>query len=298
MNQEAINRLQRVHGFATDVPFSQLTTFKIGGPAKVIVRPSTDDDLQKIYSTLKEYKVPHFVLGGGSNILASDEGFDGCVVIPNFQGCKNEDERVVVGAGVGLQKFLLECKKMGIAGFEHLTGIPGKIGGAIAGNAGPTGKWIDSCLESVDVFSFQDGSLQTYKASECGFAYRTSRFKAQDALCILRATFHGMRDDPENIQQRMTEFLKKRTQQPTGSATAGCAFKNPAGVSAGKIIDDLGLKGKKIGGAQISLDHGNFILNTGRATARDVITLISFIKQHVRDKLGIQLEEEIRYIGF
>lgn len=295
---EAVAYLSQSMRVKTKEPLAPFSNFAIGGPADILVEPSTVDHLQALSRCLQTFHLPYVLIGGGTNILISDEGFRGVVIVPRFTKITLDESSILCEASVGLQQCVQFAKKHGLKGLEHMVGIPGTIGGAIVGNAGPTGEWIDSSVSSVNAFSLETSSERNFSRSECQFSYRNSIFKKISDYLVVSATFSLKKDDERNIQERMRTFLLKRKKQPAGKPTAGCTFTNPPGDSAGRIIDQLGLKGKTIGGAKVSPDHANFIINIGGAKATDVITLISYIKQQVRDKRGIQLQEEIRYIGF
>lgn len=290
--------LREISGFTENALLASFSTFKIGGPATYLVRPKTIQELQKVATCISAHKIPFAFLGGGSNVLIADSGFNGVVIIPSFTDVVFTETKVRVGAHVGLQNLLHQCAAKALSGVEHLAGIPGSVGGAVVGNVGTPIRWINEAVFEVETVHMPSGNAQTFSNAECQFGYRTSKFKDSTDWCVAYVTLTLQHDDKKNIQKRMQDLIIKRNHQPAGNACAGCIFKNPENQSAGMIIDQCGLKGKKIGGAMVSPDHGNFIVNTGTATAEDVMILISYIKQQVRDARGIQLHEEIRTIGF
>lgn len=289
--------IDTITGLRQAVPLAPYTTFKVGGPARYFLEATSREQIADTVRAARADKLPVTVLGGGSNVLISDAGIDGVVIVIKTTGVQIDGTHVVAEAGTLLQRCIQDTIKAGLAGLEHLVGIPGSIGGAIAGNAGTAQRWIAENISSVWIVDEHSNIVQLPKAV-CNFSYRNSRFKNSQNEFILAGEFDLTPDDVGNIRKRSAEFIAKRKKQPAGDACAGCIFKNTDSLPAGKIIDELGLKGKRIGGAYVSEDHGNFIVNDGTATAEDIIILISYIKQQVRDTRGIQLHEEVRMLGF
>lgn len=279
-------------------PLASYTTFKIGGPADLVVFPETTEQLVALAQARLIHHTPFEIIGGGSNLLVSDEGFRGLVIIPRLFELSTHDDTVSSGSSVGLQQLLQFCSKLGLSGLEHLVGIPGSVGGALAGNAGTSTQWIEQAVFSVSSVNMETAQREDFSKEACAYSYRSSIFKNSKKHLITQGIFQLARKSVDEIQETMKQYLSRRNKQPAGSSSAGCVFKNPKDTPAGKLIDELGLKGKQIGKVQISLDHGNFMLNRGGAKATDVIKLISFVKQQARDKRGIQLHEEIKYLGF
>ena len=293
-----INLLNKFPEIKQNVLLAPFTSFKIGGPAKYFYQVKNNEEARNVIQFCNNYNFPFFILGNGSNILISDHGFDGLVVkMENNKIIINTDATVYAESGVQLQKFISELKKNNLTGMEFLVGIPGTIGGAICGNVGTPTKWIDQCILNVDYINISNQVIKIPK-SNCKFAYRVSRFKNNDKEIILGAEFSLKKTNTNEINKLIKNYLNKRTHQPVNQPCAGSIFKNPPGNKAWQLIDNLGLRGKKIGNAQVSIEHANFIINIGNAKAEDVVILISYIKQQVRDKLRIQLNEEIKYIGF
>jgi len=315
-----------------DVILAPYTTFRIGGPAKFFVEVESADAFGEAIEFANEKNIPFFILGGGSNILISDKGFTGLVIKIDNKSFVSHDVSIGCGSGLPLAKFVKESIAHELSGAEWAAGIPGTIGGAIRGNAGAFGSKISDIIRMVNFIDMQDlyeelagkkvVKIKTFGREQCEFSYRDSIFKRNNNLIILSASFEFKRGTIDEINERMKESIKNRTSQQPHGASAGSFFKNPESteqnrrhakeiprfkelnlhekntIPAGFLIEEAGLKGKKIGGAMVSQEHANFILNTGDATAEDVIMLTSFIKQQVRDDFGVQLQEEIQYVGF
>lgn len=301
-----------------DEPLSKHLNFRIGGPAKWFVEVKSIEELKVAVDLAKENEVPIFVLGGGSNSLALDEGFAGLIVKMGLRELKIEGTTVVADAGVISAAMARQTATAGLAGFEWAVSLPGTIGGAVRGNAGCFGGETKDHLVSVEVL--RNGAVVTLSKEDLKFAYRDSAVKHSEDI-ILRATFELENGDPELLKRSLEETLEKRkTTQPTHAGSAGCMFKNfefqdksevaklqqdaeiPASmlenkrISAGWLIDQLGFKGETVGQAMVSEEHANFLVNLGGATASEVIQLISMIKMAARDRFGIQLEEEVQLI--
>jgi len=277
-------------------PLAKYSTFKIGGPADIYIAPRDVDELLRLIQYLREEGIDFIILGNGSNVLISDEGFRGAVI--NLEAGLNfikiEGEYVVAGAGVKLAKFVDFCIENGFRGVEMMAGIPGTLGGAIVMNAGAYSAEISDHLVDVDVI--RDLNLVRLKKEECGFGYRTSNLTKD---VVIQARFKFPPGDIEEMKRRRREILIKRNQaQPVNFPNVGSIFKNPPGNYAGKLIEEAGLKGIQIGGAQISEKHANFIINKGNATASDVLELIKLAQRKVYEKFGVKLELEVRLIGF
>ena len=287
-------------GVKEQIPLKEYTTFKIGGPARYFYTAIITDDLVRAVTTAKETNTPYYLLGSGANILVSDQGFDGLVILAKNDSLTIDGMTVKAGSGVPIGKLVLSTVAAGLSGIECWAGIPGTVGGSVFGNMGlPAAEKGQMSDWITEVEVLRDGDRLTLQNKACGFGYRTSIFKTNSDI-ILSATFElENAKDITTLKDSMKSYQKKKlTEQPLELPSSGCIFKNPEGLHAGKLIDELGLKGKRIGGAEVSQKHGNFINNVDNATAEDVITLISLIKQKVRDKYRIQLEEEINLVGF
>jgi UDP-N-acetylmuramate dehydrogenase len=262
--------MKEFSGIRKNVPLAPYTTFKIGGKAKYFYEAKSKEDLVKAIKAAKEAGLPFFILGGGSNVLVSDKGFDGLVI--KIQNTKYEiqDTRIVADAGVLLSKLVDESVKVGLTGLEWAAGIPGTVGGAVRGNANAFGVSMSDVVKNIR--NYED--------------------------IILSVELELKKGDREKSKKMIKEYLEYRDKRhPLEYPSAGCIFKNPEGDFAGRLIEQCGLKGKKEGGAMFSKKHGNFIVNLGNAKAKDVIKLINLCKKKVREKFRIELEEEIEYLG-
>lgn len=305
-----------------NISLAKYTSFKIGGPAKYFYSAQTVQEIQQVIQFAKEKKLPYYILGGGNNILVSDLGFDGLVIKINNQNIKISGNEIQTAAGVILANLVIETADIGLTGLEWLAGIPGTVGGAIYGNVGAFGGSMGEKIEKVEVLNPDDFTRRWIERAECEFIYRGSIFKKNKQI-ILGATFRLEKDDLRSIRNLIKGYINKRKSQPLGFPSAGSVFKNiiiaenqkvfknllhkfpelakfqaTGKIPTGWFVEELGLLGKKIGGAIIAHNHGNFILNIGNAKATDVVMLISLIKQKIRVNFGIQLEEEIQYMGF
>jgi len=279
-------------------PMSRHTTYGIGGPADAYVIPKDPDDLRTVLSYARKANIPTVFLGSGSNILVSDLGIRGIVISlkKEFSKLVFDENHVSVGAGVKLGKLVKEAAKHRLTGCENLIGIPGTVGGAIFMNAGAYGQEVSAYLMSLDIMN-KIGIVNTLSSESIKFEYRhTSLFPES---IILRAEFQFPNDDAETIQKNMKESGRKRkSSQPLNFRSAGSVFKNPDDVAAGYLIDKAGLKGTISGNALISEKHANFFVNTGNATAEDILNLIHIARTAVKNKFDIDLELEITLLGF
>jgi len=278
-------------------PLAKRTTLRVGGPADCYVEPASEAELAAVLKICAQHRDRFVILGRGSNLLINDGGIRGVVISlthPNFSRVEIVDDRLLCGAGAKLKTVAVEAKRNGLTGLEFLEGIPGSVGGALRMNAGAMGSWT---FDAVDTIRFMDyaGRTHEHEASEVNVEYRgCPLFKNHIAL---GAVLKGERASREAVEQRMLSFSRKRWTSQPAAPSAGCIFKNPAAIPAGKLIDELGLKGTRIGGAVVSDVHGNFIVNEGHATAQDVLTLIEVIQQRARTVRGIELETEVEIIG-
>ncbi|MFO1488652.1 MAG: UDP-N-acetylmuramate dehydrogenase [Verrucomicrobiota bacterium] len=280
-----------------DEPLARRTTLRVGGPADVLVEPASEQDLAAVLKYCADRALNFFVLGRGSNLLVRDGGFRGVVVSlahPHFSRVEIVGERLHCGAGARLKTVAVDAKRNGLAGLEFLEGIPGSIGGALRMNAGAMGAATFEVVESVRLMDFK-GQLREVATPEMSVEYRScGTLKTHVALgAILR----GRPDDSAAIEKRMNDYSQKRWSAQPAKPSAGCAFKNPAAMPAGRLIDELGLKGTRVGGAFVSAEHGNFIVNDGSATASDVLKLMEILKQRVKAERGIELHTEVEIIG-
>ncbi|MEK7688656.1 MAG: UDP-N-acetylmuramate dehydrogenase [Deltaproteobacteria bacterium] len=281
-----------------DVPMKSYTSFKIGGNADVMAFPVNENELMDVIQFASIKGFPVFVLGRGTNLLVRDNGIRG-VVINLADGFKDvswigEDE-ALVGAGVGIIEMVNLCRSRGLTGLEFAAGIPGTIGGAIYMNAGAYGGEMKDIVERVDAVDLS-GQRHGFDKLSLKFSYRKCELPAN--IIITKAHLKFKKDNPEEIKNRIKEFKERRkTTQAIILPNAGSIFKNPPGLSAGRLIEESGLKGVKSGGAQISEVHGNYIVNLGNAKAMDVLTLMATARDKVFKVKGILLETEIKVVG-
>jgi len=273
------------------------TTLRVGGPADIYVEPASEADLAIVLAFCREHGVRFFILGRGSNLIVRDGGFRGVVIClsqPAFRQLEVVGETLHCGAGARLKEIAYAARRAGLAGLEFLEGIPGSLGGALRMNAGAMGGATFEAVESVRVMAY-DGQITTLTPAQMMVEYRScATLKTSLALgAILR----GRPDDPEAIGARMKAYSEKRWTAQPAAPSAGCMFKNPAVIPAGRLIDELGLKGTGIGAARISLEHGNFLVNDGGATAADVLALIEQLRARARAERGIELHTEVEIIG-
>ena len=280
-----------------DEPMARHTTLRVGGPADVYVEPATEADLAAILNFCSELGLKFFILGRGSNLLVRDGGFRGaviCLSAPEFSKIEVDGEKLRCGAGARLKNVAVEARRNGLCGLEFLEGIPGSIGGALRMNAGAMGSATFDTVESVRVMDF-GGSVRELLPREMAVAYRGC---ATLKSCVaLGATLRGRPDSVESIEQRMSAFSQKRWSSQPAAPSAGCMFKNPPAIPAGRLIDELGLKGLRVGGARISQEHGNFLVNDGNATAAEVLELMGLLQAKARAARGIELQTEVEIIG-
>ncbi len=272
------------------------TTFRIGGVADYFVEPVDSQDVLNILRYLKKKDIPYYVMGNGSNVLISDEGIRGVVINleSGFGYLKHENSKIISGAGAKIARFVDFCIQNGYAGVEMIAGIPATLGGALVMNAGAYGGEIADHV--TEVLVIKNDELKRLSKDECGFTYRYSALRT---TVVLEGTFSLPKGNPVEISRVRKELmLKRNAAQPVEIPNAGCIFKNPAGNYAAKLIEECGLKGTAVGGAMVSPKHSNFIVNYDNATAHDVIELIRLIRQKVHEKTGIELELEVKPIGF
>jgi len=257
--------------FQKDVSLAKYTTFKIGGIAKYFFRVSNKEDLNKAIEFIREKSLPFFVLGGGSNVLVSDKGFVGIVILMNNKKIEIEDNKIIVEAGVELNNLVKYSIKNSLTGLEWAIGIPGTVGGAVKVNAHAFGSNFSELVKDTK----------------------------EDNNIILSVELELKNGNKEKCKKLINEYIKKRENtQPLEYPSAGCIFKNIPNYGAGRLIDKAGLKGTQIGEAMISNKHANFIINLGKANSNDVIKLIELAKETVKEKFNLELKEEIKYLGF
>ena len=286
-------------GIKKNVPLKKYTTFKIGGSARYFFTAETKEDLAAAVLTAEKLKMPFFILGAGSNILVSDGGFDGLIIKIQITKYKIINTKIVAETGVKLGELLSISAKNGLTGLEWTVGIPGTLGGAIFGNAGAFNRSMGNIVDKIEAFDIKTKRIVFLNNKNCKFSYRGSIFKKNKGLIILSAELRLKKADKKLIKEKIKNFLKhRRISQPCELPSAGSVFANPDKFFAGKLVEKCGLKGRRIGGAEISKKHANFIINLGEARAQDVIKLINLAKKSVKKKFKINLKEEINYLGF
>lgn len=288
--------------FAECEPLAEHTTFRIGGPAAFWCAPKSAEQLKELLRCCKEHGARYYLLGNGSNTLFADEGFDGVVIDlrsinPPLQVEKHPDgASLTVGAGMTLGRLCAEAQKLCLTGLEFACGIPGTVGGAVYMNAGAYGGEMKHVLETVTFLDYTL-SLRTLPVSDLQMGYRTSIFEKNPAWCVLSATVRLKNGNSGEILAQMQEYLARRHEkQPLEWPSAGSTFKRPQGAFAGRLIEECGLRGFSVGGAQISEKHCGFVINKGGATCADVVALTEKVRQIVLDKTGFVLEREIRVV--
>ncbi|PEO67456.1 UDP-N-acetylenolpyruvoylglucosamine reductase [Bacillus toyonensis] len=280
-------------------PLARYTTMKIGGPADILIVPKHVAGIEKILQLVKKYKIKWTVIGRGSNLLVSDKGIEG-VVIRLGEGLDHlevEKHRVRVGGGYPLIKLSTLLSRQGLAGLEFASGIPGSVGGAVYMNAGAHKSDISNTLSKALIL-FENGTIEWLTNRGMEFSYRTSVLQTKRPGIVLEAEFQLQVGEREEIVRNMQKNKDyRRETQPWNHPCAGSVFRNPIPYFAGDLVEKAGLRGYQIGGAQISEMHGNFIINTGGASAQDVLDLISLIKHTIKDKFGVEMHTEVEIIG-
>lgn len=301
MNQEIIkcfNDLLGEEKVRISEPMNRHTTFRIGGPADYFLLPSTAEEVKKILEICKEKELPYFILGNGSNLLVSDEGYCGVIIqlYRNYGGITVEGTNIRAGAGALLSQIASAAKNASLTGFEFAGGIPGTLGGAVVMNAGAYGGEMKDVLKEVTVMTEQ-GEIMTIPAEKLEMGYRTSLVKKAGYL-VLEAVISLKAGDVEKIKAIMKDLTEKRvSKQPLEYPSAGSTFKRPEGYFAGKLIMDAGLRGYQVGGAQVSEKHCGFVINKGDATAADICQLMRDVSDKVQAQFGVVLEPEVKMIG-
>jgi len=304
-----------------NILFKDYTTYKIGGPAKYFFIAKTKEELTRAIKAAKKFKLPVFIFGGGSNLLVSDKGFKGLVVKVDISDMKVMESRVTVGAGVNTTILASTLAERGISGLEWAAGLPGTIGGAVYGHAQAFGEKISDDIKNVEAVNLKTLKVKTFAKDQCNFSLKNSIFKKNRNWVIVSVEFEFRKNDVAQIKAKIKENLSyRKTHHPVTFPSAGSIFVNPqrkiknkklvlefpelkiynekGAIPAGYLILKSGLSGKKIGKAQISEKHSNFIINLGGATAKDVLFLIKLSKEKVMNKFNIELEQEVQLVGF
>jgi len=310
-----------------NIPLAPLTTFKIGGPARFFVEVKNETELMEALDFARAKKLTIFILGGGSNVLFSDKGFNGLVIRMQEvrsmkQGVGSKKQEIIeCWTGENLASVVNFAKENDLTGMEWAMGIPGTVGGAVRGNAGAFGGEMADNLESVRALKISGSrtSIVEYKKADCNFSYRNSFFKETPGMIVLSVKLKVAKGDKGTIEKKMQEIIKIRTEHQPKGFSSGSIFKNPVVeneeliaefekdtgakanggiIPAGWLIEEAGFKGKKIGGVMVSEKHANFFINDGTGTAEDVVILAGIIKQKLREGYDVQIKEEIMYVGF
>ncbi len=296
---ETLCKINETENVLRDEPMSRHTTFRIGGPAAIFCRPGNAAALSDTVQACLEAEVPYSILGNGSNVLVSDEGFPGVVIqlFRNMDALRVRGGLIEAEAGALLARIAHLAAKEGLTGLEFASGIPGTLGGALVMNAGAYGGEMKDVVREAVVMK-QDGELLRLSKKELELGYRSSII-AKKGYLVLSALLELEKGDPEAIETRMKELKEARLQkQPLEYASAGSTFKRPQGHFAGKLIMDAGLRGYTVGGAQVSEKHCGFVINRGGATAGDVLQLVKDVQKKVQEQFGVDLELEVKLLGF
>lgn len=279
-------------------PMKRRTTFRIGGPAEVFCMPESFNEIRRVLEICKEEKLPYFILGNGSNLLVSDKGYRGVVIQldRNYGEIRVEDTEIYASAGALLSTIAVTARRASLTGFEFAGGIPGTLGGAVVMNAGAYGGEMKDVLRKVTVMD-QNGEIFEIPVEKLEMGYRTSVIKTAGYI-VLGAVLSLKKGDIEEIKALTRKLSEQRTsKQPLEYPSAGSTFKRPEGYFAGKLIMDSGLRGYRVGGAQVSEKHCGFVINTGDATAEDVCSLMKHVTETVYEKFGVTLEPEVKFLG-
>ena len=281
-------------------PMSDYTTLRVGGLVDAIYKAEDAEELSRVIVYLAQQHIPYLPIGRGSNLLVKDEGLEGvvillCGLLAGIEEKREERLTLLAGAGLSIADFMNYCRSSGMGGVEFLAGIPGTVGGAVAMNAGAFGWEIGDTVQEIQTVT-PCGELVVKDQDQLSFSYR--ELKMEKGSLIIRVCFRVNQEAYEVVTGRITRYLKRRKQsQPLEFPSAGSVFKNPPEKYAGKLIEEAGLKGKRIGGAMISDKHANFIVNAGGAKAGDILALMELAQYKVKEKLGIELEPELRVVG-
>lgn len=301
MNQEFYSRLEHIlreEQILQNELMARHTTFRIGGPADYFLIPDDKEQVRRIIEICKEENMPYYIIGNGSNLLVSDKGYRGVVIqlYTRMAEIRADGENIHAQAGASLAKIAAAALREELTGFEFAAGIPGTLGGACIMNAGAYGGEMKDVLEEVTVLT-KEGEIRVISKENLDMGYRTSA-AAKNGDTVLEAVIKLEKGEKNKIQARMEELKEKRiSKQPLEYPSAGSTFKRPEGYFAGKLIQDAGLRGYRIGGAMVSEKHCGFVINAGGATAADVDALIKYISQKVNEHAGVTLEPEVKRLG-
>ena len=301
MNQNIIEKFNDLLGeekVKVDEPMKRHTTFRIGGPADYFLLPSSEEELSGILKICKNEELPYFILGNGSNLLVSDEGYRGVIIqlYRNYGDITVKGNEIHATAGALLSQIAAAAKNASLTGFEFAGGIPGTLGGAVVMNAGAYGGELKDVLKEAVVMD-REGNIFTVPVEKLAMGYRTSLVKTAGYL-VLEAVISLKKGSQEEIRDTMKDLTDRRiSKQPLEYPSAGSTFKRPEGYFAGKLIMDAGLRGYQVGGAQVSEKHCGFVINKGNATAADVCRLMADVQAKVQEQFGVTLEPEVKFLG-
>ena len=312
---------QELPELKAEVVLKNYTTYKIGGPAKYFFNAKNKEELVLALGVAKKFKLPVFILGGGSNLLISEKGFNGLVIKVDIFDIEFQGNKAFVGAGANITKLAYLSADMGLSGIEWAAGVPGTVGGSIYGNAQAFGTKISSIVKNVEVINKKTLAVESFSEKQCEFSLKNSIFKKNNNLVIVSAVLEFREKPAEHIKNQIKEFLNyRRTNHPMEFFSAGSVFVNSekeiknkkllakfpelvaynakGAIPSGYLIQKSNIQGKKIGRAQISEKHANFIINLGGAKAKDVVSLIKLAQKKVKANFGITLETEVQFVGF
>ena len=301
MDQKIIERFSNLLGnekVRINEPMNRHTTFRIGGPADYFLLPSSSEEVKGILEICREESLQYFILGNGSNLLVSDEGYRGVIIqlYRNYGGLTVEGTEIRAGAGVLLSQIAAAARNESLTGFEFAGGIPGTLGGAVVMNAGAYGGELKDVLKEAVVMD-REGNIFTVPVEKLAMGYRTSLVKTAGYL-VLEVVISLKKGSQEEIRDTMKDLADRRiSKQPLEYPRAGSTFKRPEGYFAGKLIMDAGLRGYQVGGAQVSEKHCGFVINKGNATAADVCRLMADVQAKVQEQFGVTLEPEVKFLG-
>lgn len=280
-----------------NAPMKKYTSFKVGGAVDLLVKPETYEEVSKVIGLCEERKIPYYIIGNGSNLLVKDGGVRGVAIkLSKLNGVTINGEEIIVQSGAAIGEVSLKSRDASLTGFEFACGIPGTIGGAIAMNAGAYNGEIADIIDTVTVMDHK-GKIIKLTKDQLELGYRTSVVLTKNYI-VLEATFKLKKGEYEKVAGRISDLMRRRREkQPLEYPSAGSTFKRPEGFFAAKLIEDSGLKGASIGGAQVSEKHSGFIINKGNATAKDILDLIHFVQKTVKSKYDVNLDTEVRIIG-
>ena len=299
INEEILNQIKRIVAEAyvlENEPMKRHTSMEVGGPASVYIRPSNGEETAEVLKILKKETIPYYIIGNGSNLIVRDEGFDGAIVeLMRLSGIKAEGTKITAECGAMLKDIAKCAAENSLTGFEFASGIPGSLGGGITMNAGAYDGEMKDIVDSVTLLD-AEGNVVIKTNQEMDFSYRHS-VCSDEALVVLSAVFRLSEGSKEEIEAKMEDLSnRRREKQPLEFPSCGSTFKRPEGYFAGKLITDAGMKGYRLGGAQVSEKHAGFVINRENASANDVLDLIALVQKKVKEQFGVELKCEVKII--